>query len=149
MKLSIAAALLGAAFACACAGGKNSHPEDIALIPLDRTAPEEVEQYDLSPWVDTSRFAISPLYTGQECLMTGQYERLFVVGDRVYVLDRKVQSVFIFRMDGTFAGKIHSPGNGPMDYIVAYDMFVTDENIVLLDIYSKKVLFYDLGGKYQ
>lgn len=149
MKKSIAIVLFCAALACACGGREDTPCGDIAVIRLDGVEPEEVKDYDISSWVDTSRFVISPLYTGDECLMSGQHERLFVVKDRVYVLDRKAQSVFIFRTDGSFVGKIHSPGSGPMDYTIAYDMFVTDKNILLLDIYGKKVLSYDLDGKFQ
>lgn len=149
MKKSVAIVLFCAALVCACAGRRDSYAGDIAVIRLDRVEPEEVKQYDISSWADTSRFVISPLYTGDECLMSGQYKSLSVVGDRVYVLDKKAQSVFIFRTDGSFVGKIHSPGNGPMDYTAAHDMFVTDEDIILLDIYGKKVLFYDHDGKYR
>lgn len=104
--------------------------------------------FDISDRIDTSFFAVVPLETGKNCLIGNKITRFFIRGDRMYLLDKQSKGIFIYDMNGAFIGKVQSVGAGPMEYTDISDAFVTENNIVVLDNYSLKVLVYDRDGNY-
>lgn len=96
---------------------------------------------DFGKILDTT-FRIVPLATNEDCLIS-RIDKLEIVDGKFYIMDCKSQSVFIFNPDGSSAGKIHKRGRGPGEYTNLSCMTVTDDNIIVIDIFAQKQVTYD------
>lgn len=90
-----------------------------------------------------------PLETSDQC-MIGHIDKIIYKNSKYYLLDRR-QSKSIFRFDSTgrFEGKIGDVGRGPGEYIEPTDFIVNRSGIIVLDQYTRKLLFYTTDGKFK
>ncbi|RHJ82379.1 6-bladed beta-propeller [Parabacteroides sp. AM08-6] len=102
---------------------------------------------DIAPYLDSIHYV--RLETTDDALI-GNLTNVEVYKDRIYVLDDKTLSLFIFDLNGNYLSKIHSIGNGPEEYIqldyLAIDM--EQDQLVLTDLGSFNILYYTLDGKF-
>lgn len=139
---------------CSCAGSGENGESGKQSGESMRTIKVDVENYipgayDISDMLDTSFFIAAPLQTTPDCLIGDDLKRIFFKNGRIYVLDKMTRGVYIFNPDGSLAGKIRSIGQGPEEYVNLDDAYVTDENIVVWDWMSGKILLYDTLGRYE
>lgn len=68
--------------------------------------------------------------------------------DRIFILDRfsPSKSLYVFRKDGKYVGKVGSKGEGPGEYIMPHSFVVNEKHgrIFLRDMAANKVLAYNL-----
>lgn len=103
---------------------------------------------DISDMFDTSFFRIIPLETTPECLIGGEIRQIFYRDGRVYVVEKMAKGVFVFDDNGKFISKIQSLGQGPEEYLNIKAVSITDDKILILDDFGRKVLIYDLNCNY-
>ena len=142
-------------FSCCFFGcKKNSHlnhiPENhigneeyvISIIP-----PKDFNQFDLTPYLDSVKYVVLELT--DESLI-GSIDKIVIYEERIYILDTKTHSLFVFDMDGAYIHKIARVGQGPGDYtqIDFFDIDIKKKQIVLTDLMSYWVMRYDLDGKF-
>lgn len=90
------------------------------------------------------------LETTKECLI-GKVDRIIPLEHVFLFVDRwKTCSVFIFDREGKFVRKISRRGKGPQEYISLTDAdYDTDAGqLIILDSFGRKLLFYSLEGKF-
>jgi hypothetical protein len=75
-------------------------------------------------------------------------DRLCLFNEQIYILDKQMNTVFIFNSNGKFIKKIHKIGKGPQEYQSLTDFTIDRENgqIVLYSDRPYKLFFYDLSG---
>lgn len=103
-------------------------------------------EMDYSSMVEDSIWLI-PLETTAE-YMIGEVTKLIYRNDLIYIADNVSKSVFVFDMSGKLKTKIHAAGNGPGEYVNISYFAVCGNDMVILDHYARKVLFYDASGKF-
>lgn len=82
--------------------------------------------------------------------LIGNVDKLIYQNGRFYILDTyAAKSIFVFREDGKFLFKINSIGRGPGEFIRPDDFDVDSlRGIFVLDVEQRKLIRYDLNGKY-
>lgn len=126
-------------FLMACSSNNVEISGNLKSIVFDSR--ESVTEIDLDKILDTT-FRIVPLATNDECLISN-IDKLEIVDGKFYILDHMSQSVYVFNPDGSYAGKIHKHGRGPGEYTNLSYMTVTDRNIIVIDHFAGKQVFYD------
>lgn len=134
--------MLGLFFCLSCTE-KQKH--DGAFAPDLLNEAEESVRY--SQFVDNLEYL--PLETSDECLI-GKIKDVYVGRDYMFVLDSRMQAVWMFDRKGYYLGKICRPGSGPGEYgnVQQFEVDEANKQIVLLDIWTNKLLFYDWGGRF-
>lgn len=86
-----------------------------------------------------------PLETKEDCLM-GEIVKIISAKDKLYVLDRYNQKIFVFDKGGKYFQSIGRQGKGAGEYIKLNDFIVDNYNsqIQILSTDQRKVLSYDL-----
>ena len=116
------------------------HPSDLQFFsgPLEKIL--EIEK-------------VVPLETNEDALIASIYG--FAQSESGILLRNKGnKSFFIYEEDGSFRAKIAKDGKGPGEYIESYGQdWIPSENstkdeIVISDIYGKKLLFFSADGEF-
>ena len=90
-----------------------------------------------------------PLQTNPDILIN-QINKIQIINDKIYILDRKQSSVLIFDTTGTFVSKIQNKGNGPHEYLDISDFEATSDGLLFLnDQMQGKFYVYDEAGNFQ
>lgn len=126
-------------FATACSSNNAEVAGNVKSIVFN--SEESVTNSDFNKILDTT-FRVIPLATNDECLISN-IDRLEIVDGKFYIMDHMSQSVYVFNPDGSYAGKIHKHGRGPGEYTNLSYMTVTDRNIIVIDHFAGKQVFYD------
>ncbi|HZK04106.1 MAG TPA: 6-bladed beta-propeller [Bacteroidaceae bacterium] len=89
------------------------------------------------------------LETDSTCLI-GKIDKLLFADSLIIVVDQNIaRSVLIFDMKGRFISKVSYLGNGPKEYIMLKQVFLTSEKeVAIYDMMKGKILLYDLKGNY-
>ena len=90
------------------------------------------------------------LETIDECLIGG-IKKIYAVGDKLIIFDRDItKSIYFFERDGTFINKISRIGQGPGEYVSITDIAIKeeDEEIIIWDIRTRKLLVYNFDGTF-
>jgi hypothetical protein len=88
------------------------------------------------------------LETTDECLIR-EYSKIINNKDRIYILDRTLNSLFAFSSEGEFIGKLNAQGRGPNDYLELSDFIIDGDNIDVLDSPNEKIMSYDLDLSFK
>lgn len=67
--------------------------------------------------------------------------------NKIYILDRERNSIFIFNKSGDYLQKIQNTGKGPGEYLQLVDFEINNQGIYLLD-YPNNIIHYDFDFKY-
>jgi len=79
-------------------------------------------------------------------------DKISFAGDNIVIIDKgKKKGLYLFSGNGAFIGNIGILGKGPNEYLCASDVAIdrSSGNIVVLDQYGKKLLYYDTNGSFQ
>jgi len=88
------------------------------------------------------------LETRPECLIS-EVSQLEVADSLFFILDRKIETVFVFNSNGKFVSKIGNKGKGPGEYIRP-SKFIVNKRKSLIKIYDSsqcKIITFDFNGK--
>ena len=106
-----------------------------------------IKGYDLKDLID-STVTIIPLETNDQSLISA-IEKIEIVDNCIYILDRLAQSIYIYNMEGKYIDKLSRRGQGPGEYANLSYMTVTDSTIIVIDHavgkqieYSRKTLAF-------
>lgn len=100
---------------------------------------------DLSSKISAIQFI--PLETKTDVILEGINE-IKVGENRIYILDKEQESIFIFDKSGNYINKISKVGRGPEEYYYIVD-FGVYEDIDAIEIYDhKKLIRYDTNGNF-
>ena len=132
--------LMGIFFCLSCT---EKQKNDSAFAPDLLNEAKESVRY--SQFVDSLEYL--PLETSDKCLI-GKIKDVYIGKECVFVFDDRMQTVWIFDRKGNYLGEIRKSGNGPGEYVNAQQFEVDEANrqIVLLDIWTNKLLHYDWEG---
>lgn len=102
---------------------------------------------NIYPYLDTLKYVTLEL---TDSSMIGSIDRIEVYNDRLYVLDTKTSSLFVYTMDGKYLFRIHSIGQGPQEYIQLdfLSIDIEQQNIVLTDLLGYWIIRYDMNGHF-
>lgn len=89
------------------------------------------------------------LETTENCLI-GKIKDVIISSERIFVLDDRLSIIWIFDKEGRYLNKIDSKGNGPEEYktLKQFDYDEQNQTILLLDVWTKTILSYDLNGAF-
>lgn len=129
--------------ACATRAKKIKLSEDYTMINIDNPVDISIEQ--LIGDYDTVR-----LETTDNSLL-GSISQLHIMDDKLYILNENGSIIFIFSNTGKFINKIYNVGQGPNEYIRIGNFSVNyiNKQIVVTDLFSKKILIYDSEGSHR
>lgn len=130
---------------CSCTQRKSSispilDNDKIVTIDIDQAQSEDMILF--SSLLETPDVIV--LETKNECIIRNIYA-LEVYNDKIYILDDKAYSLFVFNRDGSFLHKIGCRGNGPGEYIDLSDFSIDRARgiIYLWDEAADKAYKYD------
>jgi hypothetical protein len=97
----------------------------------------------------SNRIKYIPLETTDDILI-GSIDKLEVKDSLFFFLDRQSQIIWCFDQNGKYKYKIDKRGQGPGEYIRIFDFNIDNKNnqILILDRDTRKILFYNLNGEY-
>ncbi len=92
---------------------------------------------------------IVPLETSKKCFIS-RISVLKTDTNRIFILDKKIKSVFIFNIQGKFIKKVGQVGKGPGEFIRPTDILLDKLNkrLEVLDKSGQKILIYDYEGNF-
>lgn len=134
-----------------CLCGCKSHKADIMEYENEMTQTLQIdvsqqEMLDIKPFVKSYEYL--PLEINQECII-GEVNKIVHTAGRYYILDRRQQKrIYVFDEEGKFLMPIGRRGRGPGEYTHPTDFYVTESAVVVYDMYSHKLNYYDLVGEY-
>lgn len=138
MKKNIIIALLGFLI-ISCSN--NSQKEECLIVPsinLDSL---------INTCLDTSFYETLksiPLETEKSSVITN-IDGIKISKDTIYILDKRNNSILLFNLDGNFLYKINQTGRGPGEYYAIMDFFIIDNQIYLLDVKERFLIFSTKG----
>lgn len=102
---------------------------------------------DFEDYFSSSR--IVSLETNEHSILSG-IDRISFYNNKIFILDRRSESLVIFNIDGKYLSKIQNTGRGPTEYSSLMD-FAIDEETGQLFLYCDrpyKILKYSEDGKF-
>ncbi|WP_203257014.1 6-bladed beta-propeller [Hyunsoonleella ulvae] len=96
-----------------------------------------------------SSSSIVPLETNEVSILSG-IDRISFQDDKIFILDKRLRSVYIFNNNGKFLNKIQNIGKGPGEYSFLQDFTIDYENHRLL-LYSRapnKIITFNFDGQF-
>lgn len=140
--LPLVIAVLTMQVSCVNDADKNTTEETEIGIEL----PDKENLVNLSEIVDSVSFV--PLATNDSCRI-GSVDKLIVMDKCFIVVDKSsAASVFVFDKSGRFLNKIGDRGHSNKEYLRLEDVAVNGNKVYILDSKGKKVICYDISGKY-
>ena len=145
---------------CGCKDNEKNNIEDSMLIDencvtinIDVPSPDILWNVgfsltvDIAPYIDTLK--IVKLELSDES-MIGTIDKLEIYDDKIFILDWKTLSLFVFDISGKYLFKINAVGQGPEEYAQLEFFGIDRENnqIVLADCWEYFVMRYDMNGKF-
>lgn len=107
----------------------------------------------------TSEFKYSDLYSRvtaitleNKDIILNEISKMLVYKDRLYLLDRKVQGLYVFQKDGSFVRKFGNLGSGLGEYASCKDFAINTDagEIYIYDMVKKRIHAYDIvSGTYR
>ncbi len=106
-----------------------------------------IDSYEKDPIHFFKKIELIPLETLDESLL-GEIKKIKITKNKIYILDTKQKTVFVFSSKGKFLNKICKVGQGQGEYVrlLDFDVF-PNGNIELLT--GDKLLCYDETGNFK
>ena len=108
----------------------------------------DLSRYNQTFPVDSIDYRVDSLFldpTGS--VVVGNVDNILILDTCIVVNDRnQAKQIFVFKMDGTFSHYIGKNGRGPGEYLQATDIAYHNGYLVVLDMLSRKLIRYSLGG---
>lgn len=133
--------LLSTFLVAACTGETRSEQVSVDLLKLD------TDSLNYSVFADAVEYI--PLETNGSCLI-GTVSDVQITKNRVFVLDKRMQTIWMFDKQGKYRGKLFKQGNGPGEYanVRQFEFHEQTGELAVLDMWTNKILFYDLNGNF-
>lgn len=132
-------------FLTSCSEKTNKYNEDD--LPVLRVNWDNIiDRFDYSSMVEDSVLMI-PLETQDNCLI-GEVTKLIYQNNLIYIADNISKSIFVFDLLGRLVTTVHSPGNGPGEYVNITSFAVHDTDIIIFDHMMNRLFFYNASGKF-
>ncbi|MDR0606457.1 MAG: 6-bladed beta-propeller [Bacteroidales bacterium] len=119
----------------------NNTKEHDSVLSIDY---KNLDEIALSDYVNNIK--IVKLATSDDVLI-GEIVKVEIFNNRIYILDRLSNALFIFTDEGEFLYKLRNIGQGPGEYIYLFDFDVTNDGVYLSDI-GQSILYYDNDFKF-
>ncbi len=74
-------------------------------------------------------------------------DELILYNDSNFLI-RSGQNLFVFERNGKFKNQIGSKGNGPMEFTHFNSFYIEDNTVHIYDAMAKKMISYELNGKF-
>ena len=103
--------------------------------------PMNLKEILLSDFVDSISIVI--LETTNESVMSRASNIIFY-HEQIFILDEMTQKILIFSNTGKFLKSHFKQGQGPEEYIRLTDFSIVNENIFVLDMFSRTIIKYDM-----
>ena len=147
MKLFVSTVLLLFCTCCLLGCSERGVSVSEGEIVVSVVPNEENWLFNLSPYLDAVKFV--KLELTDESII-GSLDKVIVYEERIYILDTKTRSLFVFDMAGNFLHKIAKVGQGPGEYeqLDFFDIDRENKHIVLTDLGSYWVMRYDFDGNF-
>lgn len=104
------------------------------------------EEYLASSFI--RNYKIIPLETNENCLLSS-IDKIKKVNEKLFVLDRVNNAIFIFRESGEYLQSLFKVGNGPGEYVQIMDFDVEDDCLYVLDFPRQAILKYNEDLSYE
>jgi hypothetical protein len=129
--------------ACKNQTNKTGLPSDITVININNPVDISIEQ--LIGDYDTIRLEVT-----DESLLNS-ISQLHIMNNKLYILNGSNDAVFIYSNTGKFIKKIYSVGKGPAEYVSIgnFSLDYINQQIVVTDLFSDKIIIYDSLGNYR
>ena len=132
-------------YAQAISQGKEMQRVSGEYIEIDTRKAEKMGLYDLYERVLSMDFL--PLSSTE---IIGELTGMHIYKDRIYILDRITEKIFIFDRSGALIKAINGKGRGPKEYlgirVITIDPFV--DELLVPDRLAAVTLHYDLEGNF-
>ena len=129
-----------------CFNNKREEGENIKQQFLN----DYQKELDRHSIIDTSSYKYIRLETNKKSSF-GDIDKVIIDDDRIIILDRNIaKKVLMFDLDGNFICQIGKAGKGPDEFELIQDVDIdTDKKqVVLFDVSSRKLLFYNYNGDF-
>jgi len=74
-------------------------------------------------------------------------DELILYNDSNFLI-RSGQNLFVFERNGKFKNQIGNKGNGPMEFTHFNSFYIEDSTVHIYDAMAKKIISYELNGKF-
>ncbi len=131
-----------------CSLAKKGDSSENETEPITITVDPTIEKnINCSELFDSITFL--PLRKADEGVI-GTIDKIEFSDSKLYLLDKKTSTIWIYTDDGKYLNKINKKGRGPGEYTAIMDFNLDRKNrqIIVLDRTSKKLVFYDFNGKF-
>lgn len=130
-------------FICCNQRVNNIDVSNYELITID---PAKIESgIPISDYIDSVSYIILQTTTDN---LIGEIKKVIQYNDILFVLDDKTNAIWKFSNKGEYLGNIQRIGKGPEEYIKINNFFISDNQLILYDSNQRKIIKYDLNGKY-
>ena len=119
----------------------NNTKEHDNVLAIDYKNLDEIR---LSDYVNNIK--VVKLATSDDVLI-GEIVKVEIFNNKIYILDKLSNALFIFTDEGEFLYKLRNIGQGPGEYIYLFDFDVTNDGVYLSDI-GQSILYYDNDFKF-
>lgn len=124
----------------------------MALFSCQKKAESSAMVYNIdgveSVEAELSSVKYVPLETSEEALV-GNIKKMLYQNNLFYLFDDALESILIFREDGTLVQNISRKGNGPGEYVMAMDIDVDAQgNLYVSDTGRQSIIVYS-GNDYK
>ena len=75
---------------------------------------EDFSPFELTPYLDTVKYV--KLELSDESLI-GSIDKVIIYDERIYILDKKTRSLFVYDLEGRYLHKIARVGQGPFRFV--------------------------------
>lgn len=117
---------------------RNVQNEEIENIKISIQEMSHIEKDSIIEDVN-----LIPLETNDDCLIT-HIDKIKLINNKFYILDRKSGSILIFNNSGQFLSKISKQGKGEGEYLMIadFDVHFNNDDIYILDGMTGNLLVY-------
>lgn len=124
---------------------KNTSPSELINIELDIETEGEQGRFD--DYFSSAK--IIALETTDSSLFS-RISRMILFKEKIFILDKEMNTVYIFMNSGKFLTKIRDIGKGPNEYLSLTDFTIDKKNeqIILYTDRPYKLLTYNFEGKF-
>lgn len=79
-----------------------------------------------------------------------QINRIYFFNNKIFILDKKLRSIFIFSSNGEYINKINKVGKGPGEYNILLDFTIDkkQKEIVIISNGPNKIIRYSISGHF-
>ena len=127
-------------FITSCSGGNEQSTQGEEVISLAKESFNLTEDF-------FSQISLVPLQTTEQALIR-DIDAVSMVGDTLFLLDRRQLKVFIYLTDGKLVNVIEDIGNGPKEYSRIVDIDVHNGALAVLCDAPTKIMYYTYDGEF-